>query len=106
MNHRSEVPSCASRPIEAVVWMSEIESAKCIVDLKTPYSIIGQKFHTNLEFLDPKTASGLKKIINEDFKRRVFIQEEAAPKEKRSLTGRHVAWRMYQYFKVRTSVRF
>ena len=42
MNYRSEVSSCASRPIEAVVWMSEIESAKCIVDLKTPYSIIGQ----------------------------------------------------------------
>ena len=39
MNFRSEVSSCASRPIEAMVWMNEIESAKSIADLKTSYSI-------------------------------------------------------------------
>ena len=28
MNFRSEVPSCASRPIEAMVWVNEMESVK------------------------------------------------------------------------------
>ena len=37
-----------------------------------------------------KIASGLKKIINGDFKSRVFVGEEAAQKEKRFLTGRQV----------------
>ena len=32
--------------------------------------------------------------------RRVFIQEEAAPIEDRFLTGRQVAWMIYEYFKV------
>ena len=39
-------------------------------------------------------------IINGDFKRRVFTQEEAAKKEKRFLTGRQVAWMIDEYFKV------
>ena len=46
-----------------------------------------------------KKASGPKKIIKGDFKRRVFIQE-AAQKEKRVLSGRQVASMIYQYFKV------
>ena len=35
-----------------------------------------------------------------DFKRWVFIQEEAAQEAKRFLTGRQVAWMIYEYFKV------
>ena len=35
MNFRSEVSSCASRPMEVMVWINEIESAKSIADLKT-----------------------------------------------------------------------
>ena len=35
MDLRSEVSSCASRPIEAVVWMNEIVSGKSMADLKT-----------------------------------------------------------------------
>ena len=48
---------------------------------------------------DTENASGLKKIINGDVKRRVVIQEEPAQKEKRFLTGRQVVWMIYQYFK-------
>ena len=43
MSFRSEVSSCSSRPIEAMVWVNEIESAKSIADLKTLYSITGAK---------------------------------------------------------------
>ena len=39
MQFRSEVSSCASRPIEALIWINEIESAKCNADLKTSYSM-------------------------------------------------------------------
>ena len=35
MDFRSEVSSCASRPVEAMVWINEIESAKSSADLKT-----------------------------------------------------------------------
>ena len=48
---------------------------------------------TTVEVLDSKVPSGVKKIINGDVKRRVFVEEEAAQKvKKRFLTGRQVAW--------------
>ena len=97
---RSEVPSCANRSIEAMIWVSEIESAKSIAELKTSYSITQAKVQTNFEVPDSEIASGLKKIINGDFKRRVFIQEEAAQGEKRSLTGRQIACMICEYFEV------
>ena len=38
---------------------------------------------SNFEVLDSKKANGLKKIVNGDFKRSVFNQEEAAQKRKK-----------------------
>ena len=52
MNFRSEISSCASRPLEAMVCISEIESAKSIADLKSSCSIIGATLQTNFEVLD------------------------------------------------------
>ena len=81
-NFRSEVSSCASRPIEAVIWINETESAKSIAYLKTSYPSTGAKLQANFEVVvDSKVASGLKKIIQKDFKKRVFIQEEAAQRK-------------------------
>ena len=60
--------------------------------------VTGAQLQTTFEVLDPKIASGLKKIINGDFKRLVFFQEEAAQKE--NAFSRQVAWMIYQYFKV------
>ena len=57
----------------------EIESAKSVTDLKTSSSITGAKLQTHFEVLD--TESGLKKIINGDFKRIVFIQKESVQKK-------------------------
>ena len=81
MNFRSEVLSCASRPIEAMICINELESAKFIVDLKTSYTITDDKLQTNFEVLDSEIARGLKKIINGDFRTRAFIQEEATQRE-------------------------
>ena len=72
-----------------------------VTELKTLYSISGAKLQKNFEVLDSKIAGGLKKIINGNFTRRVFIQEEAAQKEKRSLTGGQVACIIYQNLEVR-----
>ena len=41
MDFWPEVSSCASRPIEAVVRINEIESSKSIADLKTSHSVTG-----------------------------------------------------------------
>ena len=38
VNFWSEVSSCASRSIEAMVWINEIETAKSIAYLKTSYT--------------------------------------------------------------------
>ena len=101
MDFKSEVSSCANRPIEVMVWINEIESAKSVADLKTAHSVTGAKLQTNDEVLGSKKASGLKKIINGAFnKRRVSIQKEAAKKARRFLTGRQVAWMIYELFRV------
>ena len=42
MNFRSEVSSCATCPVVAMVWINKIESAKSIADPKTSYSIYHQ----------------------------------------------------------------
>ena len=76
MNFMSEVFSCASRPIDAKIWINVVESAKSIAYLKTSYTFTAAKFQSNFEVLDSEIASC------EDFKKRVFIQEEAAQREK------------------------
>ena len=59
--------------VKAIAGINEIDSAKSIADLKTSYSITRAMLQTNYEVLYSKIASGLKKIINGDFKRKVFI---------------------------------
>ena len=48
---RSEVSSRARRPIEAMVWINEIESAKSVADLKTSCSITRIELQTKFEVL-------------------------------------------------------
>ena len=100
MNLRSKVSSCSGRPIEGMMWINEIESAKSIADLETSYTITWAKLQTNFEVLDSKIARGLKKVTHGDFIRRVFIQEDAAKKGKRFLIGRQVAWTIFDFSKV------
>ena len=98
----SGVSSCAGQPNHAKKGMNEVVSVESIADLKTSYSITGPSCRQTSSFLiRKKRLVGLKKIINGDFRRNIFIQEEAAQKETRFLTGRQVAWMMiYEYVKV------
>ena len=48
MNFMSEVSSGASRPIDAMVWFNETESAKSVADLKKSDTITGSKFADKL----------------------------------------------------------
>ena len=100
MNFRSEVSSRASRPSEAMVWMNEIETAKSVADLETSSTITGQSCRQTSRILIQKKKRGLNKVINGDFKGRVFSEEEAAQQGIRFLTGRQVAWMIYENFKV------
>ena len=79
------------RPIEAIFRSSETELAKSVAELKMSNKITGAKLQTNFEVLDSKIASGVKNIINGDFKRRLFVDEDVAQTEKRSRTARQVA---------------
>ena len=81
MNFSSEVSSCASRPIEVMKCINEIEFAKSVADLETSYTITGAKLQTILVILESKISSNLTKIISGDFKRRVFIREQATSKK-------------------------
>ena len=67
-----------------MVWINDIESAQLVADLNMLYAITGERLQTNFEALDSEIVSGLKKNINGDYKRRIFIQAEVAQKEKLS----------------------
>ena len=88
------------RPIEALLWINEIESAKSFADLRTSYAATGAELQTNFEILD----SNICKWSQEDQQQRlsrVFVQKAAALRAKRSLSRRQVAWMIYEDFKVR-----
>ena len=51
----------------------------------------------NFLTLDFKIAAGLSKIIKGEFKRRVQLVEEQANNKNRMLTGRQIAWMIYNH---------
>ena len=55
----------------------------------------------DFEVPDAKIASALNRIIhNSHFKRRVSLEEQKAQKEDGFLRGRHIAYLIYEYFRV------
>ena len=55
----------------------------------------------NFEVFDAKIASALNRIIhNTQFRRKVSLEEQAAPEEDRFLRGRQIAYLIYEYFRV------
>ena len=55
----------------------------------------------NFEVLDARIASALNKIIqNSQFKRRISLEEQKAQKEDRFFRGRHIAYLIYDLFRV------
>ena len=69
-------------------------------DLKTSQSIRGHRL-PKFEVLDAKTASSLKKIIqNSNFKKRINLTEQKAQVDDRFFRGRQIAFMIYEYFRV------
>ena len=69
-------------------------------ELKSSRSIGGKDF-PNLEMLDGRIASDLKKIIhNSHLKKNISVYEQKAQKEDRFLRGRQIAYMIYDYFRV------
>ena len=58
----------ASRPVESIVRISEIESAKSTAELKTSKSITGADLQSHFKVLDSKIASG-QEIHQRDLKK-------------------------------------
>ena len=100
MIFRSEVSSCASRPVQAMTWINEIESAKYVADLKRSCSIVGQSCRQTLRFLSRKLRVVSRRSSTKLQKKGLHSLRSSKEREKRFLTGRQVAWMIYEYFKV------
>ena len=77
--------------------IGENENTKSIDDLLTSASMTGRPI-LDIENLDFKTASGLRKIQTGNFKKQVATVKEKAQPEKRSLTDEQIAWMIYDFF--------
>ena len=80
MNCRSEDARESGKPSDAMVCTTEVDEVKSIENLRTSEWIAGHRSR-DFECLDAKVAGGLKKIINGDFKRRIFTEEDMAQKQ-------------------------
>ena len=69
-------------------------------DLKSPRSVCWRDL-PNIEMLDAKIASALKKIIRKShLKKKVSLEEPKAQKEDRFQWGTQIAFMIYDYFRV------
>ena len=81
-------------------WIREIDSATSVDYLRTSGSILGHHFPI-FETLHAKIANALKKILaTSDFRKNLFIEEQKAQNENRSLRGRHIAILISDYFRI------
>ena len=77
-----------------------MELVDSVDDLTSSCSVSGIQM-PNFEVLDAKTASALNRIIhNTQFRRKVILEEQKAPKEDRFFRGRQIAYLFYEYFGV------
>ena len=101
------VPDCGGpkREAEAIIIdtmlrIGEVEDEESIDDLSTPASRTGRPI-PDFENLDCKIVSGLMKILTGYFRKtRVTTAEGKAQSEKRSVTGKQIAWVIHDIFKI------
>ena len=79
--------------------IGKVKDVKSIDDLIISASKTG-KSALDFENLDFKIASGLRKILTGNFNQQVTTAEGTVQSEKRSLTGRQIAWMIYDFFKI------
>ena len=97
---KTEVCTGSLFPMEAMLWIKEVEIVDSVDDLKSSCSVRGIRM-TYFEVLDARIASAPNRIIhNSHFKRRVSLEEMKAHKEDRFLRGRQIAYLIYEYLRV------
>ena len=97
---KTQATTCSHFPLEAMLWIKEVEMVDSLEELKSSRSIAGKTF-PNFEMLDARIASALNEIIqNSHFKKKVSLEEQNAQKEDRFLRGRQIAFMIYDYFRV------
>ena len=79
---KTQVSTCSSSPLEAMLWIKEVEMVDSVDDLKSSRSIQGCFHFPNFEMLDARFASALNKIIQNFYiKKQVSVEEQNAQKE-------------------------
>ena len=103
MRFNTEVCSCSQFLTEAMQWNNEVEMVATVDDLMSSSSTRGIQM-PNIEVLDARIASALKRIIhNSHFKRRDILEEQKAQKQDRFVRGRQIAYLDKEYFRVTRS---
>ena len=88
---KTEVCTCSQFPLEAVLWIKEVELVDSVDDLKSSCSVRGIRM-PKFEVLDAKIASALNRIIHiSKFKRKVSLEEQKAYKEAGPFPSRKTA---------------
>ena len=94
---RTEICSRSRHPSDAMSWVRDVAVAQTTDDLKTSPSIAGNN-HSNFKMLDAKVARALKRILtNTNFKQKLFLRGQKAPKTDRILGGRQIGYTNYEY---------
>ena len=94
ISFKSEVSHFSQYTRAAMLRIGEVEDAESMDGLIASASWSGRPI-PDFENLDFKIASGLRKILTGNFKKQVTTAEGKAQSEKRSLTGKQIAWLIF-----------
>ena len=83
-----------------MIWITEIDSTKSVEDLRTSGSILVPNL-PNFVTLDAKIANSLKKLpAANDFRKKVFTEEQKAQDDNGFLRGRQTALVICDHFRI------
>ena len=100
MRFKTEVCTCSQFPTEGLPRIKEVEMVESVDDLTSSCSIRGNRM-PDFEVLDAKIVSALNRIIhNTHSKERSVWRNKKAQKEDRFLSGRQIAYLIFEYFRV------
>ena len=88
---KTEVCTCSQFLTETMHWIKEVEMVDSVDDLMSSSSVRGISM-PDFQVLGAKIASALNRIIHDNqFKRRISLEEQKAQKQDRFLRGRQIA---------------
>ena len=82
-------------------WITEIEAAKSLDDLKTPKSVTDNDF-LNYKELDLRMTIALKRCHDKQthFRKKISVEEQRAQKDNRFLGRSQIAYLIHEYFRL------